>query len=157
MSPLRSACVCLLLTVLSPLPAAAGPLPPALRAFLRDRLDLGAYRAAGVDLDRDGAREFVVYADDPDFCGTGGCTLFVVSCRKADCRVLMDTPAVRPPVRVLDTETDGWRDLSAIRAGGGLYEPRTVRLRLPAPGREDEPPETVEPDGPGARGSVVIR
>jgi len=78
------------------------------------------YMTSLVDLNGDGRPEALIYVTGPDWCGTGGCVLLVLKRDGASWQVVNWTPAVRPPIRVLDSKTHGWRDLGIQRAGGGI-------------------------------------
>ncbi len=110
----------------TPLPA----VPPKATAFIRTELKLARYDAAAVDLDDDHRPEVLVRATDADHCGSGGCTLFVLTPSGAQYRVVTRMTVTRPPVRLLPSATHGWHDLSVGVAGGGITRPRNVRLRF---------------------------
>lgn len=139
----------------SPVHARSAP-PPPLAAYLRDALEVTRYRWAAADFGGDGGPEFVVYDRDPGSCGTGGCTLWVVSCEgTGPCRTILQAPLVRLPVRVLTTRTNGWLDLAVTHAGGGMPT-SVVRLRFNPAGREDEVPETSDLSSDEPQGRILI-
>ena len=80
------------------------------------------YRFANVDLDGDGENETLVYVAGPMMCGTGGCPLIVLAPGESDFRLLSKTSVVQMPFGVLDTRTDGWRDIWVTTYGGGMRE-----------------------------------
>ncbi len=110
----------------TPLPA----VPPEATAFIRTELKLARYDAAAVDLDDDHRPEILVRATDADFCGSGGCTLFVLTPSGARYRVVTRMTVTRPPVRLLTSVTHGWRDIAVRVSGGGITRPRDVRLQF---------------------------
>lgn len=65
-------------------------------------------------------RQAVVYLTGTDWCGTGGCTLLVLAPWGSSYKVLSRIPAVRPPIRVLESKSNGWHDLSVWTSGGGI-------------------------------------
>jgi len=80
------------------------------------------YEDAFIDLDGDGTDEAVVYLSGSDWCGTGGCTTFVLKRAGRSYRFIGQLPATRPPIRALKEEARGWRTLTAsIR--GAAFEP----------------------------------
>ena len=95
-------------------------------SFLRSYVAHGArpiggikYRGTLVDLNRDGKSEAVVRLEDPQWCGSGGCTTLVLS-RESDGYTLTSRITITQlPIRVLATSHNGWRDLGVGVAGGG--------------------------------------
>jgi hypothetical protein len=120
--------------IMAAVPTASAPaVPAASEAGLAQRLGLAAGAtlvSSRVDLNRDGKPETVAYSADPASCGTGGCTLYVVD--GATGRVVMRTTVARPPVEVLVTRSNGWRDLTVAVGGGGAP---AHRARLSYDGR----------------------
>ncbi|WP_159713550.1 hypothetical protein [Sphingomonas sp. AX6] len=97
---------------------------------MRNELDLKRYQSASVDLNDDDIPEVIVLAKDRDYCGSGGCTLFILTPTADGCRVVTRMTVTRPPVRVLSTSSHGWRDLAVRVAGGGSLQPYDVALRF---------------------------
>ena len=58
-------------------------------------------------------------------------------------REITDISVARPPVRVLPTTNNGWRDLGAMVAGGGIIQGYEARLRYDGHGYPNKP--TVPP------------
>ena len=77
------------------------------------------WRSAFADLNGDGAFEALVYLSGRTFCGTGGCDLLVLTPVDGRYRPVADMSVSRLPVRQLDSETQGWRDLGVTIGGGG--------------------------------------
>ena len=87
----------------------------AIEAWIRENYaEMGRlmYRSAMVDLDGDG----------PMLCGTGGCSLVVLAEGEEGFRKVSETSVVQMPFGVLDSSTDGWRDLWVTTYGGGAPE-----------------------------------
>jgi len=105
--------------------------------------------AAGLaDLDGDGVNEALVYVMGSSWCGTGGCTLWVM--RKADEgyeEVAMVT-STTPPIGVLETGTNGWRDLFVTAVDAG--EPGTRRMRFDGVAYLRSPTDGERPNVSGA-------
>lgn len=89
--------------------------------------DMGpiAYREGRADLDGDGTMEFLVYLRGPMVCGSGGCPLLVLRAEPEGASVILETSVTQLPVGVLDTSTNGMRDLWVTTAGGGA--PSAIR------------------------------
>ncbi|TCM19871.1 hypothetical protein EDF56_103516 [Novosphingobium sp. PhB165] len=106
--------------------------------------DLGKlqYATAEVDLDGDGTPEVLAYLGGPMLCGTGGCNLVVLKRDGTELRKVSEISVVQLPVGVLNTKTNGWRDLAVTVAGGGVTE--GIR-RLPFDGKTYAENATVAP------------
>jgi hypothetical protein len=110
---------------------AAQPTPPppseqSLRAFLQTRFhDDRAnypdtrYVSAWTDLNGDGRPEAFVYLISGAYCGSGGCNLMIFTPDGRSWRQVADMSVTNPPIRVLDSRTRGWNDISVFVAGGG--------------------------------------
>lgn len=86
------------------------------------------YSFALVDLNGDGTKEAIVYVVDQDWCGTAGCTLLIMVREMTGYHVIGKIPAVRLPVSVLATKSNGWHDIGiTIRPNG--FEPH-YRARI---------------------------
>lgn len=105
-------------------------MPPSAEAFIRGELELTRYQSASVDLNDDGVAEVIVFALDREYCGSGGCTMFVLTPTRNGYRVVTRTTVTRPPVRVLSTSSHGWRDLAVRVSGGGVGQPYDVALKF---------------------------
>ena len=57
---------------------------------------------------------------DQSWCGTGGCTTLILAPRDSGYELVTKITITRRPIRVLDSKTNGWRDLSVIVGGGGI-------------------------------------
>lgn len=90
------------------------PYPP----FERD--GASRYSSIFVDLKDDGAREVIVYVSGRSWCGTGGCLMLVLASEGPSYRVVAQTSITPLPIRVLETKSNGWHDISVIVAGGGI-------------------------------------
>jgi len=92
------------------------------------------YTARFVDLNGDGRSEAVVLVSGRNWCGTGGCPLWVLTPRNGSWSMVTQAPIVRAPIRLLPSRSRGWSDLSAmLRVDGArpLYEARlSVNGRL---------------------------
>jgi hypothetical protein len=93
----------------------------ALRAYLRtlDNDRTTRYSVAWSDLNDDGSPEAIVYLMSNDRCGSGGCTMVVISRSDSFWKTVAKTTITRPPIRVLKAKTHGWHDLGVWVQGGG--------------------------------------
>ena len=141
---------------------AAPPEDPGLVAYLRQRaadaLDTTRYTAANTP---DG-KTTLVYLTGPNWCGSGGCRLLVLDRRGATYRSVGEIGVARAPIRLLERQSHGRRDLGVQVAGGGIVD--GYEAAVPFDGRryarnptvapsvriEDAPGETLIPaDEPG--------
>lgn len=79
-----------------------------------------AYRYALTDLSSDGRLDAIVLISDPDYCGTGGCTLLVIQGTSAGFKVISDSTITREPIYLLREVRSGWHTISVLVAGGGV-------------------------------------
>lgn len=115
------------------------------------------YTAAFVDLKDDGTEEAIVYLLGPRWCGSGGCSCLILVPEGSSFRVITKTTVTQPPIRVLSTKTNGWRDLAVGVSGGGIQPGYTARLRFNGrkyPGNPTVPP--AQRLRKNAEGKVVI-
>ena len=78
------------------------------------------YLVAFSDLNGDGVSEAIVQLIGRDWCGSGGCTLFVFT-RTADTwKQVSRTTISHPPILILDLVRNGWRSIAVAVAGGGI-------------------------------------
>jgi len=56
--------------------------------------------------------QIIVYVTGPHWCGSGGCTLLVVTSTGTSDQIVSKTIGVELPVGVLPSETAGWHDLA---------------------------------------------
>jgi hypothetical protein len=121
----------------------AGAEADAVRAFVQRELGTSRYKRADADLNGDGRTESLIYLTDPKYCGSGGCTLIILSPSKNRYRVVMRSTVTQLPIRLLSTSSHGWRDIGVTVAGGGIARSYEVRLRFNGrryPGNPTVPP-----------------
>lgn len=114
------------------------------------------YVAAFVDLNGSG-NQVIVYFTDPHSCGSGGCQTLILNGQGKSFRVVTSLPIGWPPIRVLDTKTNGWHDLSLWVRGGGIRPGYAARLQFDGstyPRNPSVPPAI--PLSGLANGAVVI-
>ena len=81
-------------------------------AYVREARHVSSYKWAEVHLNGDGQAEQFVYATYSDFCGSGGCTLFVLQRQPVGYRVILRSTVTQLPIRLFATSSHGWRDLA---------------------------------------------
>lgn len=105
----------------------------ALSKYLQNRFHLPAapaYKLVEVDLNGDGRPESIVYLTDPNFCGSGGCNLYVLSPVTGGYRFLMRATIAQLPIRLLPSSSHGWRDIGVTVSGGGVDRPYEAALKF---------------------------
>jgi hypothetical protein len=102
----------------------------AVASFVQQTLGTSSYKRADADINGDGHLEALLYVTDQDYCGSGGCTLMVLSPKGSSYRVVLRSTVTQLPIRVLPTSTRGWRDIGVTVAGGGITRPYVARLRF---------------------------
>lgn len=103
--------------------AVIGSADPQVVAWIEENYaDFGniLYAMGEADLDGDGQAEVLAYVGGPMLCGTGGCNLIVFQRTAQGLELLADIGVAQLPVGVLETSTNGWRDLAVSVRGGGI-------------------------------------
>ncbi|MEQ7873215.1 hypothetical protein ABDK56_04315 [Sphingomonas sp. ASV193] len=118
-------------SALTAVKAAAGETAPDARVAL-----------AFADIGGDAREEAIAYLVDSNHCGTGGCSLIVLTPSGKGWKTLAQTSVTQLPVNRLLTRKDGWNDL-AVAIGGGGGKAGIALLRF-ANGRYPDNP-SVEP------------
>src|ERR1700741_3746448 len=113
-------------------------------SYIQAGLGTTAYKRADVDLNGDGRNEVFAYLTDQSYCGSGGCTLLVVSPQARGYRVVLRSTVTQLPISLLPTSTRGWRDIGVSVAGGGINRAYLARLRYD--GRRYPSNPTVPPE-----------
>jgi hypothetical protein len=136
-----------------------------LREFLRDYLsnpNFGGgketrYSAAFVDLKDDRTQEVIVYLAGNGWCGSGGCTMLILSPKGSSYDVVAKITIVRLPIRVLSTKSNDWHDIAVRVQGGGVIHAYDAKLSFNGqtyPGNPTAPPALRL--GREAEGKVVV-
>ena len=100
------------------------------------------YALAWHDLDGDGADEAIVHVVSSYFCGTGGCNTLVLTPAGPMWSKVAEISVSRTPVTVLDSSTNGWKDITVAVGGGGGASGNAL-LKFDGTAYPDNP--TVEP------------
>ncbi len=111
------------------------------------------YALAWSDLNGDGADEAIVHLITPYFCGTGGCNTLVLTPAGPMWSKVGEISVSRTPISVLDSETNGWKDLAISVSGGG--GPSGV-MRLAFDGQSYPSNPTVAPAEPTEDTGTVL-
>ena len=154
---MRKLALPLLLTVVVTATTQASPRDSdPVRTFVRQMLQTSAYKGADADLNGVGLKESFIYVTDPDYCGSGGCSLVVLSPRGNSYAVVMRTTVTNLPITVLRTAAYGWLDVGVTVEGAGIIRPYVARLRFNGHRYPSNP--TIPPAIPLPRtsGSVLI-
>jgi len=113
-----------LLAVLASSAGAGTPeLDDAIGAHLRNGMQPEAvpqYRWSKADLNSDTEPDAVVLLIDPEFCGSGGCTMLVFKGKADGFEFESLSTVTREPIYVLQETNHGWHTLSVLAAGGGI-------------------------------------
>ena len=158
--------VCVVSVCLAQADRELNPAPrDALRSFLQHHLkqrDGGVdkttrYLYAFVDLDGRGKRDAVVYVTGQSWCGSGGCTVLVLTPEASSYRVVSKILIARPPILLLAARSNGWRDLGVWVQGGGIRRGHEYGLPFDGKGYPTNPsvPPARQLEGEGA-GEVVL-
>lgn len=92
--------------------------------------DPAHFKSAFVDLKDDGRFDVLVYISGPDLCGTSGCGLVILAPSKSTYKVITATTITWPPIRVLESKTNGWHDLGVWVQGGGVLPGYEAKLKF---------------------------
>ena len=134
---------------------AAGAGPAALHAHINQTLQSPTdvpFLAAETDLNGDGQDEVVVHVTSRDYCGSGGCVTLVLQRTGQGYRTMMRASVTRPPIRVLETRHQGWKDIGVTVSGGGAgpaYEAALAFDGRRYPSNPTTPPARPVKDAPG--------
>lgn len=88
------------------------------------------YANAFVDLNGEGREEAIVHLVGRSWCGTGGCPTLILTPEGNSYRLVARISITRPPIRVLDERSGGWRSISVWVQGGGILQGYRARLRF---------------------------
>lgn len=117
------------------------------------------YISAYQDLDGDGTPEAIVYMIGRNWCGSGGCTLFILTQKDHSWKEVSAMTISYPPIYVLSDVSKGWHSLAVrVRDMGrdplGSYEAELSFDGKSYPGNPSVPPARRIKGKPA--GKVVI-
>lgn len=114
------------------------------------------YRAAEADLNGDGINEIIVYVTSPDYCGSGGCTMLVLERAGRSFRTRMKATVTRPPIRLFETRSYGWRDIGVTVGGGGVSPSHLSVMRFDGQRYPSNPTMAPATRLPRTAGTILI-
>lgn len=101
-------------------------------------------------------RQAIVYLTGEGWCGSGGCTLLILTFEGSSYKVISRIPATGLPIRRLLTTSRGWHDLAVWRRGGGV-QGHEERLRFDGQGYWwDSSDSAGAPTVENLRGKIVL-
>jgi len=135
------------------------PSDKSLRTFLQTQADDKETRYIAVfrDLNGDGVPEAIVYLLGTEWCGSGGCNLFIVRKNGGSWKTVTSIAITNPPVRLLDDTSNGWHNIGVQVRGGGMTHGYEAERRFNGKTYAKNP--TVPPArraGKGVTGEVII-
>ena len=86
------------------------------------------YKVAFYDLNWDSTPEAIVYVQDRNWCGSGGCTALILQQHKQQWRIVTKLGVTNLPITVLKSSHKGWHNLSVRAEGGGIAQGYDVLL-----------------------------
>jgi hypothetical protein len=118
------------------------------------------YVEAFYDLNDDGHLEAIVYLIGDYWCGSGGCTMLVLSENGQSWKVVSTVKVTRLPIWVLDEKLNGWHSLAVQVSGGGIVKSYLSKLQFDGqsyPNNPTVPPaiQVTQPSGKVLIGSAA--
>jgi len=141
----------LLAAVASSAGAGTPELDNAIGAHMRNGMQpetVPQYRWSKADLNGDAEPDAVVLLIDPEFCGSGGCTMLVFRGKGGAYEFVSLSTVTREPIYMLPETRHGWHTLSVRVAGGGI-DAHAVILRFDGDSYPENP-TLLEPAAPHA-------
>jgi len=87
------------------------------------------YIVALRDLNGDGIPEAIAYLIGNDWCGSGGCNLFILQKSGDSWKIISSVTITYPPVWIFKGTSNGWHNLG-VQGGGGSVRAHDVELRF---------------------------
>jgi hypothetical protein len=87
------------------------------------------YIAVFRDLNGDGIPESIAYMVGNDWCGSGGCNLFILKKSGDSWKIVSSVTITYPPVWIFKGTSNGWHNLG-VQGGGGSVRAHDVELRF---------------------------
>ena len=113
------------------------------------------YFLAQHDLNADGLEEKIVYVTGSSICGSGGCQLYLLTPYRNSFHIIGNVSIARPPIRLLNSYSHGWRDLSVHVSGGGIHPGFDAHLKYDGKGYPANP-SLLSPVASDALAETVI-
>jgi len=116
-----------------------------LKKFLQawDNEDTTHYTATFQDLNDDGISEAIVYLTGGKWCGSGGCTMLILSKDEISWKVITKVTVTRLPIRVLEKKSHEWHSIGVSVKGGRVQ--KGYEAELPFNGKSYPTNPTVPP------------
>jgi hypothetical protein len=100
-----------------------------LKTLLRPEEQKGArYLLSFQDLNGDGTPEAIAYVISRGWCGSGGCTSFILEPKGDSWTIVSQITITRPPIYVLSDVSNGWHSLGFWVQGGGIQPGYEAKL-----------------------------
>ncbi len=77
------------------------------------------YETHITDLNQDGLDDAIVYMKDRNWCGSGGCTLFVFQNTGIDYKMVSKVTVSNTPIKVSEQTHQGWNNIIVYAKGTG--------------------------------------
>lgn len=125
----------LLVAVPRPAPARQAGGQEGVHESLRKALQLdnditSKYVEAFYDLNDDGHLEAIVYLIGSYWCGSGGCTMLVLSENGQSWKIISKVAATKLPIQVMDERLHEWHSLAVQVSGGGIVKSYVSKLQF---------------------------
>lgn len=78
------------------------------------------YSDVFVDLQGNGSQEVIVYLTGSSWCGSGGCTMLILTPEDKSYKIVTKTTVTRLPIRILTTKSNGWFDICVVARINGI-------------------------------------
>ena len=88
-----------------------------------------SYTAVFPDLNGDGNPEAIVYLTGDGWCGSGGCSMLVLTQNaQHSWRIVGNISVTHRPISVLKSMSHGWHSIGVWESGGGILKPYEAEL-----------------------------
>jgi hypothetical protein len=127
-------------------PTASAGIERSLKLFLQKTLEYHettGYVAAFRDLNGGGTEEAIILLSGYLWCGSGGCTMLVLTRERGSWKQIGRTTITRPPIYVLASSSHGWKSVAVWVQGGGIQP--GYEAELPFDGSHYAPNPTLPP------------
>lgn len=110
-----------------------------------------------VDLNGDRREEALVYVMGRDWCGSGGCNLWILRFENRRWKMITDVSIARRPIRIFNRRHNGWSDIGVYVRGGGVINGYEAALHYERGTYPSNPSLiTADPRSPQLGGRIVI-
>jgi hypothetical protein len=113
------------------------------------------YIATKVDLHNRG-QNVIVYFTDQRSCGSAGCTTLILADEGGTFKVVTSLTAAWRPIRVLNSQSNGWRDIGVWVQGGGIQPGYEAVLTFDGQSYPRNPTVVKKRSVNGSKGEIVI-